>query len=98
MNPLIKNPLPILYKELSNEGFKTIWNHPAFHEYFGAIADYFGLEWEVEANEPLSEDEACEMTFCLEGSFEAGCYTRVRTLLLTQIGTMLSCVWSGMLF
>lgn len=159
MNTLSKNPIPVLFEELSSEGFKTTWNHPvfpsfvtekgkakeefyvsdlpvskiapfdtaetritlkgdriqccikfyfsqafqdctsqeeftkamdekeplwleAFHEYFGNIAEYFGLEWEVEANEPLSEDEACEMTFSLEGSFEAGCYTRVRTLLL----------------
>lgn len=159
MNALSKNPIPVLFEEISREGFKTTWMHPvfhsfitekgkakeefyvsdlpvskiapfdtaetlitlkgdrihccikfyfsqafqdctsqeeftkamdekeplwleAFHECFGNISDYFGLAWEIEANTPASEDEAYEMTFSLEGSFEAAGYTRVRTLLL----------------
>lgn len=159
MNSLSKKPIPVLFEELSREGFKTTWMRPGFpsfvtekgkakeefyvsdlhvskiapfdtaetlitlkgdrihcciafhfsqafqdctsqeeftkamdekeppwlevfHECFGNIADYFGLAWEIEANTPASEDEAYEMTFSLEGSFEAAGYTRVRTLLL----------------
>lgn len=54
----------------------------AFHEYFGAIAEYFSLEWEIEASSQEADDEACEMFFHLEGSFEADSYSRIKALMI----------------
>lgn len=60
---------------------ENVWLR-AFHEYFGIIAEYFALEWEIEASSMEADDEACEMTFYLEGSFDIKSYPRIKSLMI----------------
>lgn len=60
---------------------EPIWLQ-AFHNYFGAVAEYFALEWEIEANGQEEDDEVCEMTFYLEGTFDIKSYPRIKSLMI----------------
>lgn len=60
---------------------ENVWLR-TFHEYFGRIAEYFDLEWEIEASSQEADDEACQMIFYLEGAFDIKSCSRIKSLLI----------------